>query len=223
MARNGVFYAPNPPKSGRQGRPKEKGERLGTPGQIATSAPWHQARVDRYGRTENVQITQVARLWYGSFGKKAGRLILVRDEDSTNVYDLALFTTDLVSMAEEVVARYASRWPIEVANAQGKGPLGIGQARNRTQRAVERTVPFEFLAYSLVILWYAIFGYHPADVADRRAHSPWYTTKTEPSFEDILAKLRRTIIAACFLPDNPAQATPQQIQAVRLAWEAAAA
>jgi hypothetical protein len=223
MARNGVFYAPKPAKSGRQGRPKEKGERLGTPGQIATNVPWHHARVDRYGRTENVQIAQVAGLWYGSFGKKAGRLILIRDEGSDKVYDLALFATDLVSMAEEIVARYAARWPIEVANAQGKGPFGIGQARNRTQRAVERTVPFEFLAYSLVIVWYAIFGHHPEDVADRRARSPWYTTKAEPSFEDILAKLRRTIIAARFLPDSPGQATPEQIQAVHLAWEAAAA
>jgi hypothetical protein len=223
MARNGVFYAPKPPKSGRQGRPKEKGERLGTPGQIATSASWGHTRVARYGRSETVKIAQVAGLWYGSFGKKAGRLILVRDEDSDKVYDLALFTIDLVSRAEEIVARYAARWPIEVANAQGKGPFGIGQARNRTRRAVERTVPFQFLAYSLVIVWYTIYGHPVEDAAARRARSPWYVTKTEPSFEDILATLRRTIIAACFLPNSPGQVTPEQIRAVHLAWEAAAA
>jgi hypothetical protein len=34
------------------------------------------------------------------------------------------------------------------------------------------------------------------NIAARRAAAPWSTTKTEPSFEDMLAKLRRTIIAA---------------------------
>jgi len=223
MACNGVFYAPKPPATGRRGRPREKGARLGAPSQIAAGASWNPTTVVRYGRRESVHISQTAGLWYGSFGKTAGRLILVRDQDSDKVYDLALFTTDQASTPEQIVARYASRWPLEVAHAQGKGPFGIGQARNRTPRAVERTVPFEFLAYSLVILWYALYGHHPEDVTDRRARSPWYTTKTEPSFEDILAKLRRTLIAARFIPDSPAQATPEQIRAVHLAWEAAAA
>jgi hypothetical protein len=223
MARNSVLFAPAPPKTGRRGRPRTKGERLGTPTELATKATWRQTTVLRYGRTETVKISQIAGLWYGSFGKKAGRLVLVRDTDSDKAYDLALFTTELVSMAEEIVARYAARWSIEPANAQGKGAFGIGQARNRTQRAVERTVPFQFLAYSLVIVWYAIYGHHPDDVADRRARSPWYVTKAEPSFDDILAKLRRTIIAARFLPEGPGQADPEQIRAVHLAWEAAAA
>jgi hypothetical protein len=120
-----------------------------------------------------VKISQVAGLWYGSFGKRAGRLVLVHDEGSDKAYDLALFTTDRIATAEQVVAWYASRWPVDVADAQGKGPLGIGQARNRTRRAVERTVSVGFLAYSLVIVWYALYGYHPDDVADRRARSPW--------------------------------------------------
>jgi hypothetical protein len=48
-------------------------------------------------------------------------------------------------------------------------------------------------------------------------------TKAEPSFEDILAKLCCAIIATRFLPDGPGQAGPEQIRAVHLAWEAAAA
>ena len=64
---------------------------------------------------------------------------------------------------ERVVARYAHRWPIETAIAAGKQLLGIGQARNRLRRAVERTVPFEFIVYSLVIIWYALHGHHRDD------------------------------------------------------------
>jgi hypothetical protein len=46
--------------------------------------------------------------------------------------------------------------------------MGVGQARNRVQAAVERTVPFGMLTMSLVYLWYALHGHHPDDVTDRR-------------------------------------------------------
>ncbi|WP_347352769.1 hypothetical protein [Intrasporangium sp.] len=59
---------------------------------------------------------------------------------------------------EQVVARYADRWSLETSNATGKQVLGVGQARNRVARAVERTVPFEFLTQNLVTYWYSITG-----------------------------------------------------------------
>jgi SRSO17 transposase len=55
---------------------------------------------------------------------------------------LPLVTTDLESTAEDLVARNAARWGIEQAFADARQILGVGQARNRTRRAVERTVPF---------------------------------------------------------------------------------
>jgi hypothetical protein len=44
----------------------------------------------------------------------------------------------------------------------------------------------------------ATAGHSPDVAAERRAHSPWYRTKAEPSFEDMTVKLRRVIIAARF-------------------------
>jgi len=49
---------------------------------------------------------------------------------------------DLESSAEDLVGRYAARWGIEQAFADARQILGVGDARNRTRRAVERTVPF---------------------------------------------------------------------------------
>jgi protein tyrosine phosphatase (PTP) superfamily phosphohydrolase (DUF442 family) len=63
-----------------------------------------------------------------------------------------------------------------------------------------------------------LHGHHPSDATDHRARAPWYTTKTEPSFADMLAKLRRVIIAARFLPVTPGQPTDAEIQAVHQAW-----
>ena len=51
-----------------------------------------------------------------------------------------------------------------------------------------------------------------------RARARWYTTKTQPSFEDMTAKHRRVIIAHKFRNPRPHQAQPEGIQAVLTAW-----
>ncbi len=107
-------------------------------------------RVERYARVDTVQVATIRALWYGASGDTPGRLVLVRDHHTTSGYDLAIFTTDTSTDGGRIVERYADRWSIEVANATGKQVLGIGQARNRLPRAVERTVPFEFLTQTLV-------------------------------------------------------------------------
>ena len=87
-------------------------------------------------------------------------------------------TTDLESSAEDLVARYASRWGIEQAFADARQIMGVGEARNRTRRAVERTVPFGLICFSVVTVWYALHGHAPEDVTGHRARARWYTTKT---------------------------------------------
>jgi hypothetical protein len=52
------------------------------------------------------------------------------------------------------------------------------------------------LVQSLVILWYAAHGNPDADLNHRRRQAPWYRTKTDPSYLDMIAKLRRVIIVA---------------------------
>ena len=95
-------------------------------------------------------------------------------------YGLSLVTTDLQSSAEDLVARDASRWGIEQAFADARQIVGVGEARNRTRRAVERTVPFGLICFSVVTVWYALHGHCVDDVAGHRARARWYTTKTEP-------------------------------------------
>ena len=98
---------------------------MGTPTDLAAMATargrWRDTRVRRYGRTDTVQVMELACLWYGSFRSRTVRVILVRDDKSRTRgrddrgYGLPLVTTDLESSAEDVVARYASRWGIEQA------------------------------------------------------------------------------------------------------------
>ena len=71
------------------------------------------------------------------------------------------------------------------------------------------------------ILWYAKAGHHPDVTAEHRARAPWYQTKTTPSTADMLAKLRRVIIAAQYHPGQDRAPTPTEITQVQQAWAAA--
>jgi len=192
-------------------------------GDIAAGAAWDTVTVTVYGRERVRHVAEVTCLWYGSWHTRTVRLILIRDEHTTAGYDLALVTTDRTAAPGALVACYAARWAIEQAFADARNVLGAGEARNRVRLAVERTVPFGLLVHTLIVLWYARSGHDPADIADRRAAQPWYRTKTEPAFEDMLIKLRRTLIAARISGTRPAQPTDEQIHAVLAAWEAAVA
>jgi hypothetical protein len=85
--------------------------------------------------------------------------VLARDPGSGKAYDLGLFTLDTSADAAVIAKRYSWWWPIEPSNAAGKQLLGAGDARNRVQKAVERTVPFAFLIQSLLTCWYVRWGW----------------------------------------------------------------
>ena len=59
---------------------------------------------------------------------------------------MALVSTDLAATTSQDIQRYAARWSIEVAIQDAKQNAGVGQARNRLPRAVQRTVPFGLIS-----------------------------------------------------------------------------
>ncbi|SNQ52021.1 conserved hypothetical protein [Frankia canadensis] len=89
-------------------------------------------------------------------------------------------------------------------------------------KAIERTVPFGMLVQTLVIVWYTCTATNP------RTYSPagslrWSDSKTEPSFEDMIVKLRRTLIAARFTAVRPGHVDPDLLRDYSLACAAAVA
>jgi hypothetical protein len=223
IPRNAKLYALAPPRTGKRGRPRKKGACLGEPADIARTCAWETRTARAYGRDQEKHIAEVTCLWYGSFKDVTVRLILSRDQDTTEGYDLALITTDLHAGPAALVTRYAERWEIEQAFGDARNVLGAGEARNRVKPAAERTISFAMLTSTIIVIWYARHGHDPADINDRREDQPWYAAKTEPAFEDMLAKLRRVLITARISGGSAAQPTPEQIRAVTTAWAAAAA
>jgi DDE superfamily endonuclease len=191
-----VIHEPKPPPTGQRGRPRKRGDRIGTCKDAAAIADWQDVTVRIYGREQKVQAAAFPGLWYGSFGDTPGQLVLMREPDSGRPYDLGLFTLDTALSPGAVIERYSWRWPIEPSNAAGKQVTGAGDACNRTTRAVERTVPFAFLIQSLMICWYAIACDPAAGIKRRRQRSPWYTAKATPAAADMNAALRDALTQA---------------------------
>ena len=209
-----------PPARGRQrGRPRAKGDRIGTPAELAAATPGRTATVTRYGKTATVTVHERRCLWPGVFRSRPVRVITVTEPRRF----LALLTTDMATPAGQLITRYAGRWAIEVAIEDAKNITGAGEARNRLPRAVQRTVPFALFTQSIVVIWYHLAGHSPAIARDRRDRAPWYATKTCPAYIDMITKLRRVLIAAQFHPGVPRQPTPEEIRAIHLAWAQAAA
>jgi hypothetical protein len=191
-----VIHGPKPPPTGKRGRPRKKGDRIGTCKDAAAVADWQDVTVRVYGKQQKVQAAAFPGLWHGSFGDTPGQLVLMRQPDSKKPYDLGLFTLDTTLAPGGVIERYSWRWPIEPSNAAGKQVTGAGDACNRVPKAVERTVPFAFLVQTLMICWYAMSCDPAAGLEQRRQRSPWYTAKATPAAADMHAALRDALTQA---------------------------
>ena len=211
MRATAALYELAPGPTGRRGRPALKGKRLPPLAKLAATLPFKAVTITGPdGRQRTAQVAELVCLWYGPFHTRPIKLLLVRDGDRTEGYDIAIASSDTDATADELIARYAARWTIETSFQEGKAH-GIGDARNRVKRAVERTVPFGFLCQTLTIVWYQLHGDPDRDVRARRRIAPWYPHKQTVSYSDMLAALRRELIRAEFHQQAPRRTLSPQI------------
>jgi DDE family transposase len=209
-----ALYELAPPPTGKRGRPRLKGKRLPSLTKLAQTLLFQEVTITGPdGKQRLEHVAELDCLWYGPFHTRPIKLLLVRSPDRTDGYDIAIASTDTDASAATLIARYQGRWTIETSFQEGKAH-GVGQARNRVQRAVERTVPFGFLCQTLTIVWYQLYGDADRDVRARRRIAPWYPHKQTVSYSDMLAGLRRELIRAEFHAQAPRRTlTPQIAQA----------
>jgi hypothetical protein len=179
-----LYDAPPSRKAGTNGRPRVRGTQLPTPQEMLTER-CRRVLLDIYGRTERARLVDCeARMHVAP--KRPLRVVAVESLAGGRGQE-AFYSTCHEATAEQVIAWYASRWSIEVTFHDSKQHLGFEQPQGWSRKAVERTAPLAMLLYSLIVLWFAREGhrlYKPLDC-------PWYTVKTEPSFADMIATLRR--------------------------------
>jgi hypothetical protein len=209
LRQDAALWAPAPKRRpGRRGRPRCRGTRLPTPQQIAARCrSWQTVSLGIYGRTVATQVRTVRALWYSALRDQPLRIVLVRDPSGKR-RDEAFFCTDLSADAVFLLETYARRWTLEVTFHDAKQYLGLADPQAQAPRAVQRTAPFAFLVYDLVLLWFAEHVH--ATTGPVWPLRPWYRSKTTPSFPDMLDALRRAGWQTAFL--EPPSAARRRIK-----------
>jgi len=191
MRRDAALYQPAPPRTGRRGRPRTKGDRLPTPPELAAQActrDWRKVTVDVRGRTVDKLVHTRDVLWYGVCPKQPVRLTIVRDPCGAEPDDFFV-TTDLTATGTQTASRYAGRWSIEVCFRDVKQDLGGENPQSWKRQGPERAAALSLWLHAMTWCWY--LAQHPA--GNTWIPRPWYHQKTTPSFLDALASLRRVL------------------------------
>jgi hypothetical protein len=130
MRRDAALFEAAPPRTGRRGRPRTRGQRLATPDQLATRArKWVSADVDIRGKKVTRLLWAKDVLWYRVSPKATVRLVIVRDLTGVEHEDY-FFTTDPDMAPADVVSIYAGRWSIEDTFRATKQSLGGEQPQS---------------------------------------------------------------------------------------------
>jgi hypothetical protein len=175
-----------PPVRGgsQKGRPRRRGEKLPTPQEMLDQKA-RRIELKIYGRQERARVCDAeARVF--KLPERPLRVVAVEAIRGGRGRE-AFYSTRVHATPEQILTWYAWRWSIEVAFHEAKQHLGFEEPQGWTRRAVERTAPIAMLLYGLIVHWYCTEGH----LAYRPLVRPWYTTKTQESFADMLATLRR--------------------------------
>jgi hypothetical protein len=185
LVKDARLYGARPArKPGTNGRPRKRGERLPTPQQMLAGR-CRRVALNIYGRAEVARLAD--RVAYAHAAPERPLRVVAAEAVQGGRGQEAFYSTSVDATAEQVIAWYAMRWSIEVTNHDSKQHLGFEQPQGWTRRSVERTAPLAMLLYSLIVLWFAREGHR----SWRPMVRPWYTSKTAPSFNDMLGTLRR--------------------------------
>jgi hypothetical protein len=189
----GALYAPPPPPTkGRKGAPRKKGERL--PGMAAWAddpkKPWTELSFDQFGLHAKLAVKTQQALYYKAGGSRLLTIVLTRDLQGGRP-DQMFYCTHLAWDVRQILSTYACRWAIECTFENCKQLLGLEDPANRLPLAVARTAPMALFLYSILITWFHRVGHAWVQFPKR----PWYPSKREPSFADVLTTLRRVSCA----------------------------
>jgi DDE superfamily endonuclease len=189
-----ALYEPAPVRQPHQrGRTRLKGKRLPTLARVAQhrKTQWQRVTIpDWYGeRNRRVELVSDTAIWYHSGQPPLPiRWVLIRDPKG-RFKTQALLCTDLNIAPAQIIKWFVLRWRLEVTLHEVREHLGVETQRQGSDRAIARTTPALLALFALVTL----LAHHHA----RRRKLPirqaaWYR-KSQPTFSDALARVRRQI------------------------------
>ena len=150
-------------------------------------------------RLRDVQMLGGSGGWYRCRGSGRGALVPVRWvylREMLHQGEAYLYSTDPALADEAIATGFVLRWPIEVTFEEVRAHLGFHTPRQRCQQSVLRTGPCLLGLFSLVSLIYAqIAAEKPVKLQTTCCY-----VKSDPTFADALAAVRRVIWEKIILP-----------------------
>jgi len=183
-----IYDLPAKKRKKQRGRPRKRGKRLPCPQQLAQLVrSWKLVETLERGKTKKRLVYCRKVIWY-KVSERPVLLVISRDPKDKEKDDF-FFTTDLELSAAEVVGGFAGRWSIEDTIKNTKQFLGGQQPQTFKGKGPERAAALSLWLYSAVWLWFL----QQRNAGKLMVALPWYPTKAHPSFQDALARLRRTL------------------------------
>lgn len=198
-----VLHEP-PPERLKQtiGRPRVVGKRLPALEQVLLDPEtvWQKFTLDWYGQGKRtLEICTGTALWY-RYGSAPLPIPWVLTRDPSGKHPpKAIFSTDPIQTAEQVIKDFMKRWSLEVTFEESCAHLGIETQHQWSDLAIERSTPLLFGLYSLVVLFGQVG--HP-DEQISVAQAAWYRKQTA-TFRDVLAVVRRYLWDQETFPTSP--------------------
>ncbi len=126
----------------------------------------------------------------------------------------AFFSTDLQLAPEQIINWFVLRWNIEVTFEETRAHLGIETQRQWSDKAIARTTPSLMALFSLICLFAREIL---KDQTLPILSTAWYNKKSEATFSDILALVRRSIWSENYFNDSTSDAEYMKIK--RPQWD----
>ena len=140
--------------------------------------------------------------WYRPRGSGRSALVPVRwvyAHDPQSGRGDYFYSTDTKLTGEQVVELFAARWPIEVTFQEVRAHLGFETTRHWCRNSVLRVAPCLLGLFTVVSLIYAEL----ARLGKVKVHATPCYPKTDPTFADALAAVRRLLWEQAILPHTP--------------------
>jgi len=190
------LFEPAPERRpGQRGRPRLKGKRLPKLSAVLTDPKtvWTRVTMSEWygGQTREVEYVSGVAVWYASGLPPATiRWILVRDPTGERE-PRAFLCTDTGREPEAILRLFVFRWRIETTFQEVREHLGVETQRQWSDLAILRTTPALLGLYSLIAVW--AHGLATARSAAVHPHSAAWYDKTQPTFSDAIAAVRRVL------------------------------
>ena len=202
------LFEPAPARQpGQRGRPRLKGKPLPKLSAVLAdpTTVWTRiAMADWYGgQTRALEYVSNTAVWYSSGHPPAPiRWVLVRDPSGERDTQ-AFICTDPGLEPSAILSRFVFRWRIETTFQEVREHLGVETQRQWSDLAILRTTPALLGLYSLIAIWaHGLMG--EPGTAVRPHPAAWYR-KSQPTFSDAIAAVRRVL----WLPPDLSTSRPR--------------